>query len=332
MSGWVVERILRFEPGDFVNDGLAHFGFHLRDGRYVAIAHRRHYLALVGESGRVEWTVAAAPPLPGVPNVSADLEYPIYADALPDRTLVVSSFGNALLHRIDPATTSAQVLVDGGALGLADMGNCVVDGEGLVWVNEVTGCRLWRFDLAGRAIETLGDGSRGFDAEPVGFDAVRFGWIYDVRRGPGEAIYVLDSGNYALRAVDPGTRTVRTIAGSGAPGYSGDSGDARAATFGSDPEAAFDGPISLSVDEAGNAYVGDRFNHVVRMIDGESGVVSTIAGRSDADESGNDLAERDPLRLSLPKISSLDYHRGRLFVPTDVAGDAGELAVLRRAA
>jgi Glu-tRNA(Gln) amidotransferase subunit E-like FAD-binding protein len=29
---------------------------------------------------------------------------------------------------------------------MKDAGNCVVDNEGLVWVNEVVGCRIWRFD------------------------------------------------------------------------------------------------------------------------------------------------------------------------------------------
>ena len=35
---------------------------------------------------------------------------------------------------------TARLLVDGHALGLIDMGNCVVDDDGYIWVNEVTGC------------------------------------------------------------------------------------------------------------------------------------------------------------------------------------------------
>lgn len=331
VADWVVERIVRFDPGDFVKSGLAHFGFHARDGRYYAIEHQRHYLGLVGEDGGLEWTVAAEPVDEHVPNVPADLEYPTYVDVLPDGTLLVSSFGNARLHRIDLETMTAHLLVEGRERGMSDMGNCVVDDEGLIWVNEVRGCRVWRFDLAGRPVETLGDGTAGFQPETVSFDSVRFSWVYDLRRGPNGEIYVLDSRNFALRVIDAEARSVRSLAGCGTPGYAGDGGDARSASFGGDPEATFDGPISLSVDEAGNAYVGDRFNHVVRMVDRERGIISTIAGSVGAtSEAGNDPGIRDPLGLSLPKISSMDYHRGRLFVPTDLDGDARELVVLCR--
>jgi hypothetical protein len=331
VAAWVVERIVHFDPGDFVKSGLAHFGFHARDGRYYAIAHRQHYLGLVGQEGRVAWTVAARPVFEDVPNIPAELEYPMYADVLPDETVVVSNFGNTRLYRIEPETMSAQLLVDGREFGMVDMGNCVVDDEGCVWVNEVTGCRVWRFDRSGRPIETLGDGVAGFHPEVVGFDAARFNWVYDLRRGPHGSVYVLDSRNFAVRVVDLASRSVRTLVGTGKAGYTGDGADARAATFGSDPSAEFDGPISLSLDEAGNAYVGDRFNHVVRMIEQDSGIVSTIAGHSAVtDDSANDPSVRDPLRLRLPRISSMDYDRGRLFVPTDLEDDSGDLVVLRR--
>ncbi|MBZ5595624.1 MAG: hypothetical protein LAP39_25575 [Acidobacteriia bacterium] len=67
------------------------------------------------------------------------------------------------------------------------------------------------------------------------------------------------------------------------------------------------------------------------MIDSTTGVISTIAGTQGAnDERANDLNERNPLRLNLPKISSMDYHDNRLFIPTDLTADSGDLVVLRR--
>lgn len=331
VAGWGVERIVHFEPGEFVKSGLAHFGFHLPDRRYCAISHQQHYLGLIGEDGRPVWTAAPGPVLEGVPNIAADLDFPIYVDMLPDEALLVANFGNARLFRIDPETKSARLLLDGHEFGLADMGNCVVDNEGCIWINEVKGCRVWRFDPTGRPLETLGDGVAGFQTDEVSFDAVRFNWVYDLRLGPDGSLYVLDSKNFTLRVIDPRARSVRLLAGTGASGYSGDGGPARNATFGSDPTATFDGPISLSLDEAGNAYVGDRFNHVVRMIERETNIISTIAGRPEVDRTvANDPSERDPLRLNLPTISSMDYHDGHLFVPTDLAGDSGDLAVLSR--
>lgn len=43
---------------------------------------------------------------------------------------MLANFGNARLCRLDPGTLSAHLLVDGHEMGLADMGNCVVDDEG----------------------------------------------------------------------------------------------------------------------------------------------------------------------------------------------------------
>jgi hypothetical protein len=332
MVGWIIDRIVHFDfKRDIVKDGLAHFGFYDRQGRYFAIAHAKHFMGLVGEFDHLKWTVAAGPVLAGVPNIVAPLDFPMYVDVLPDDALVVSNFKTAELYRIDPFMMTARLLVDGHALGLIDMGNCVVDNDGYIWVNEVTGCRLWRFDPAGHPAEVLGDGTPGFRSDPVAFGESRFSWIYDIRRGPDNKIYVLDSRNFAIRVVDVAGRCVHTMAGDGRPGYEGDGGDARYARFGSDPHAKFDGPIALSVDEERNVYIGDRFNHVVRMIDSTTGVISTIAGTRDADDAqANDPNQRNPLSLNLPKIGSMDYRDNRLFVPTNLAADSGDLVVLRR--
>ncbi len=243
---------------------------------------------------------------------------------------MVSNFGSAQLHRVDLLKMEAELFVDGPALGMRDAGNCVVDDDGFVWLNEVTGCRIWRFDPAGTPVLTLGDGTPGFQSEPADFASVRFHWIYDIRRGPDGNIYVLDSRNFAVRMIDLPGRHVRTLAGRGQAGYAGDGGDARSATFGSDPGARFDGPISMSLDEEGNIFVGDRHNHVVRMIHRKSGVISTIAGRRDSIKGQrNEEQEGNPLNLNLPEISSMDYHDGRLLVPTDITDDTGDLIVMR---
>ncbi len=84
---------MHFGPDDLVKDGFVHFGFHDRSGRQFAIEHQQHFLGLVGDDDRLEWTAAAQPVFAGVPNIAADLQYPMYVDALPDGSLVVSNFG-----------------------------------------------------------------------------------------------------------------------------------------------------------------------------------------------------------------------------------------------
>jgi hypothetical protein len=331
LPDWIVDRIIHFGPEDFVKNGLSHFGFRDRTGNHYAISHQKHYLGLTAENDKLEWTVAAHQVFEGTPNITAELNYPMYIDNMPDGTLIISNFGDARLYRIDVKRKKAALFVDGSSLGMKDAGNCVVDNDGSVWVNEVKGCKIWRFDDTGKPVLKLGDGTKGFQSGEADFAEARFGWIYDIRRGPDGNIYVLDSTNFAVRMIDLKHSIVKRLGGTGKPGYEGDNGDALNATFGSSPAAKFDGPISLSLDEEGNIFAGDRQNHVVRMIDKSSGIIRTIAGKHDSITGvSNNPEEKDPLRLNLPEISSMDYSNGRLFVPTDLTPETGDLAVLRK--
>jgi len=328
---WIVEKIVHFERDDLVKNGLPHFGFHDRTGKHYAVFHQKHFLGLIGEDDRLDWTVGARQLFPGIPNIFAKLNFPMYVDSFKDKTLLVSNFGDARIYRIDVNKAKAELLVEGSKIGMKDVGNCVVDNEDSFWVNEVEGCRIWRFDSVGNPILTLGDGTPGFQHGTVDSGEAKFHWIYDVRRGPDGNIYVLDSRNFAVRLIDLENHKVRTIAGTGKSGYEGDRGNALNATFGSDSAARFDGPISLSLDEEGNIFVGDRQNHVVRMIDQKSHIITTVAGNHYSVKGRvNDPEEKDSLKLNLPEISSMDYYGGRLLVPTDLSSETGDLAVLRR--
>ncbi len=63
--------------------------------------------------------------------------------------------------------------------------------------------------------------------------------------------------DHRIRKVSP-DGIITTIAGNGSPGFSGDGGAAIA--------AAFDGPIGVATDSAGNIYVADALNDVVRKL------------------------------------------------------------------
>jgi hypothetical protein len=62
---------------------------------------------------------------------------------------------------------------------------------------------------------------------------------------------------------------ITTVAGNGTLGYSGDNGQAISAKLNI--------PSDMAVDAAGNIYVVDRGNNVVRKVD-PSGVITTLAG------------------------------------------------------
>ena len=90
-------------------------------------------------------------------------------------------------------------------------------------------------------------------------------------------VFVADTEDHRIRMVDV-AGVIRTVAGSGAAGYSGDDGPATAARLRS--------PIGVAADALGNVYVADSGNHRVRRIDGE-GTIVTLAGTGVAGFWGN---------------------------------------------
>ena len=88
---------------------------------------------------------------------------------------------------------------------------------------------------------------------------------------PGGNLFVAATGNFFDRVYWVGEGgTLQPAAGNGLAGFYGDGGYATDAGF------AYVGGITR--DRAGNTYVMDSWNDMVRRIDGDSGVVTTVAG------------------------------------------------------
>jgi hypothetical protein len=85
----------------------------------------------------------------------------------------------------------------------------------------------------------------------------------------GGNLYIA-AGN-AVRRVDAGTGTITTYAGDGQYGYSGDNGPA--------VSASFNQPFGLSFDQAGDLYIADRNDSVVRKVAAQTTTVTTVAGK-----------------------------------------------------
>ena len=79
-------------------------------------------------------------------------------------------------------------------------------------------------------------------------------------------VYVTEYVTDLIRKIAP-DGTVSTFAGSGMSGQADSTGTA----------ASFNGPSGVAVDAAGNLYIADTYNNVIRKIT-PAGVVSTIAG------------------------------------------------------
>ena len=66
------------------------------------------------------------------------------------------------------------------------------------------------------------------------------------------------------------TGIITTVAGNGAPSYSGDGGPATGAEI--------NYPNGIAVDSSGNLYIADSFNNLIRKVTVATGIISTVAG------------------------------------------------------
>jgi len=98
--------------------------------------------------------------------------------------------------------------------------------------------------------------------------------------------------------------TISTFAGTGEPGYAGDGGPALAARL--------NNPFDLAFDPAGNLVFSDTYNHCLRRIDAQTGIISTIAGTGEAGFSG-DGGPAASAQLNQPYGVTVD-HAGTVYV------------------
>src|SRR5947208_17104345 len=126
--------------------------------------------------------------------------------------------------------------------------------------------------ISAQVTTLAGTGSPGFGENQVNNP-------YGMAIGPDGGLYFCDLDNQRIRRVDLRTKRMTTIAGNGERGYRGDGGPAI--------DASLNMPHELRFDAAGNIYVAERDNHVVRRIDAATHIISTVAGTGVAGFSGD---------------------------------------------
>ena len=162
---------------------------------------------------------------------------------------------------------------DGGAATNAQLNNPfgIVRGpDGAIYFCEYDGNVVRRVDGSGVITTVAGNGMKGYSGDGGLATEATFNQPHEIRFDREGNLFIVDMLNSCVRRVDAKTRVITTFAGTGQPGYSGDGGPARAATFNQ--------PHSIQFDQQGNLFVCDVRNHVIRRIDLKTGVITTIAG------------------------------------------------------
>jgi Big-like domain-containing protein/NHL repeat-containing protein len=161
------------------------------------------------------------------------------------------------------------------AAGLAYPVALAMDVAGNLYIADEDNHCIRRIDSSGNIETVAGNGEQGFSGDGGLATAATLNRPSGVAIGPAGEIYIADSGNHRVRMVSNGVIT--TFSGNGTAGHRGDNGTAAAASL--------NHPRNVAVDSAGNLYIADTGNHVIRIV--TSGVISTLAGNGEQGFSGD---------------------------------------------
>lgn len=203
----------------------------------------------------------------------------------PDGRLIVADRRERRIWRIDPAGGSMVVLAGTGLIGPSDDGTpateaslqdprgVAVDVDGTVYFSERTGHRVRFIDGTGALRTLAGTGVDGFSGDGGPATEAQLSAPGGLGIAAG-VLYVADSGNDRIRAIDLDSGTIQTVAGNGIRGYTGDGILATA--------AALNFPDDVTAtDDGRRIFIADTGNHRVRHVPFDTNVIETFAGSGD---------------------------------------------------
>lgn len=136
---------------------------------------------------------------------------------------------------------------------------------------EMTSNRLRAIGRDGTVMTLAGDGEAGDRGDGGPAAMARLNGPHSLAVGPDGDLYITDTWSNRVRKVDARTGVLKTVAGTGSKGFSGDGGPAAEARFGA--------IYCIAFDPDGSRYaLADLDNRRIRAVDLKTGVVTTIAG------------------------------------------------------
>jgi len=247
-----------------------------------------------GETSMLAGNGEAAYAGDGGPATAAALNMPYEIQFDENGYLYIVERDNHVVRRVDATTGIISTVVGTGTGGFSGDGgpatraelfrphSIVFAPDGGLLICDIGNHRIRRVDPETGVIATFaGTGER----EPTPDGAPLRGTPLNGPRAmaldsDGDLYLALREGN-AIYRLDLEAQTIHHVAGTGEQGYTGDGGEAVRATLA--------GPKGLAY-AAGELYVADTENHVIRRIEVATGVISTVLG---TDERG-DGPEPDP--------------------------------------
>jgi sugar lactone lactonase YvrE len=273
-------------------------------------------------SGTVRY-IAAGAALPkrfsgdGGPADQALLNFP--TAVVVDRAghLYIADTLNHRVRRIDAVTGVITTVAgvgqprcfgDGGLAveaGLNEPAALALSERNVLYIADQSNNRVRAVDLATGVICTVaGTGRAVYNGDGVLAAEAGLAGPSGLALGSDGTLFIADSFNSRIRAVDPITGLIRTVVGEG--------GEYRYQGPNESPGSTLSRPSGIALDEEDNLYITDSDNHLVRRWDRFAGRVERIAGIGIADYGGDGGAALEAA-LSYPFGIVID-HSGRVLV------------------
>lgn len=256
-------------------------------------------------------------------------------DATGDLRLAINYSWNWALYTGTPNTSGAT----NGSLAQAtynDITAIATDPSGNVYVAEANNHVIRRITPQGQVSIFAGAVGQAGATDGVGANA-RFNRPFGLVADKVGNLYVADTDNHTIRKIVISTAAVSTIAGAaGQSGYVDAVGAA----------ARFASPASVAVNNAGELFVSDYFNKLIRKITLATNAVSTFAGELNTsgnspryysapwglavDSAGNlFVADTSNIRKVLPNGTGVEF-AGNINGMTGFSDGAGSIAEFNR--
>src|ERR1022692_1526795 len=265
----------------------------------------------------------------GGPATNAQLVYPPGVAVDGSGNLYISDLSN-VVRKVAAATGIITTVAGNGAAGYSGDGGpainasfhspsgMAVDGSGNLYIGDTGNDAIRKVAAATGIVTTVaGNGAAGYSGDGGPASSAGLSGPQGVAVDGSGNLFVADTGNAVIRKVAAATGIIATVAGNGTAGYAGNGGAAI--------KAKLSGPSGVAVDGAGNLYIADWQNNLIRRVTAATGIITTVAGNRAEGYSG-DGGPATSAELNLPigvavdssgnvYIADSNNYRIRLLVP-----------------
>jgi len=217
----------------------------------------------------------------GVPPQGVVFNYPFSLLEDPSGNVFVNDTANYLVRELVQSQDLVNFFAGTGTRGNIGNGGPATsaelnsnygvarDSSGNIYIADTANCVVRQVNTSGIINAFAGTGSCGFAGDGGPATSAQLSSPYGVSIDAGNNVYIADTNNQVIRKVSQGT--ISTVAGT--PDRAGFLGDGDPATA---AELAY--PNALTLDGAGNLYIADTNNCVIREVSAATGLIATVVG------------------------------------------------------